>query len=152
MVHTLKSPKTTKKGKIVGRGIRSGKGGHTSGRGTKGQKSRTGYKKPRPNFEGGQNPISRRVPKFKGFSRGYFASKVINRPVKLSKIAEAVKEGEVVNFDKLIDLKLIRLRTHKDLEVKIVFDKEIDKKLKVEGIATSETAKAAIEKAGGSVA
>src|SRR5687768_9891247 len=152
MIHTFKSPKSTKSGKIVGRGNRSGKGGHTTGRGTKGQKSRSGYTKPRPNFEGGQNPISRRVPKFKGFTRGYFSSKVVNRPVKLSRIAEALKDGDVVNLDKLIDLNLIRLRTSKDLDVKIVFDKDIDKKLKVEGVAISESAKAAIEKAGGSVA
>lgn len=56
-----------KKSKRVGRGIGSGKG-KTAGRGTKGQKSRTGYKIPR-RFEGGQNSLISRLPKKKGFKR-----------------------------------------------------------------------------------
>lgn len=56
----------------VGRGYGSGRGGHTVGRGQKGQKSRSGYTQPRPGFEGGQMPLSRRLPKFKGFRRAFF--------------------------------------------------------------------------------
>jgi ribosomal protein L15 len=56
----------------VGRGYGSARGGHTVGRGQKGQKSRSGYTQPRPGFEGGQMPLSRRLPKFKGFRRAFF--------------------------------------------------------------------------------
>lgn len=54
-----------KKTKRLGRGIGSGKGGHTVGRGTKGQKSRAGYKR-RFGFEGGQMPLQRKVPRMNG--------------------------------------------------------------------------------------
>lgn len=66
LTKTNSSPK-----KRVGRG-RGSKGGHTVGAGQKGQKSRSGYKKPRPGFEGGQMPLSRRLPKYRGFRRNYF--------------------------------------------------------------------------------
>ena len=61
---------STKKRKIVGRGQGSGMG-KTATRGNKGQKSRTGYKQKR-NFEGGQQPLARRVPKIG------FTSRVVN--------------------------------------------------------------------------
>jgi large subunit ribosomal protein L15 len=60
-------PRTTKPRKRVGRSISSG-GGKTAGRGTKGQKSRTG-KKLRYSFEGGQMPLTQRLPKRRGFKR-----------------------------------------------------------------------------------
>lgn len=157
MIHSLPTPKTTKKAKIVGRGQGSGKGSHTTGKGMKGQKSRTGYRKPRPNFEGGQNPLSRRLPTLKGPTarrsrkRGFIESKEVNAPVQLSKIAEGVKAGDTINVDTLLDLQLVRLQTNKDTNIKVVFDKEIDKKLIFEGIKATKKATEAIQKAGGEV-
>ncbi|MDQ6984955.1 MAG: 50S ribosomal protein L15 [Candidatus Dojkabacteria bacterium] len=155
-LNTLKSPKTIN-GKVQrGRGSSSGKGGHTTGGGHKGQSSRTGYVKAGKLFEGGQNPISKRVPYLKGISnkgttRGYFTSKVLNTPINLSKIAVALNEGDTVDIDKLIDLKLVKLKSHKSNNIKVLFDKEIDKKLIFVGVSTSQRAKTAIEKAGGKV-
>ncbi len=155
MLNTLPSPKTTRKSKIVGRGISSGKGGHTTGRGTKGQKSRSGYRAPGPNFEGGQSPLAKRIPKLKGGSssrgRGFITSKLVKTPVQLSILADKIKDGAKVTLDTLADLKLINFRSNKNLEIKVVFDKEISKKINLEGIKASKTAEEAIKKAGGSV-
>ena len=64
-LHELPKSKNYKsKAKIIGRGIGSGKGGHTVGRGMNGQSSRSGGNQtPRRDFEGGQNPLSKRLPK-----------------------------------------------------------------------------------------
>ncbi len=132
-----------------GRGYGSGKGGHTVGRGTKGQKSRSGYSRPRPGFEGGQMPLSRRLPKLRGFTRGFIKSTITKFQLQLSEVAEAV-EGNTVDAVTLLEAGLIR-PVSKKITVKILFDKDIDKKLTVEGIQVSKTAKAAIEKAGGEV-
>ena len=67
-VHDLKpAPGSTRERRRVGRGI-GGKGGKTAGRGTKGQNARNSV---RPGFEGGQMPLSRRVPKLKGFKNPF---------------------------------------------------------------------------------
>lgn len=153
MLHTLPSPKTTKAGKRLGRGMGSGKGGHTSGRGGKGATARTGYKAPRRNFEGGQNPIARRLPKFKGFTRAFIKSSEVNSPVKLSVLAAVAAEAKVteVTLENLVQFGLLKLKAHKVVMPKVLFDKDIEVALNLKGIKTSKTAKAAIEKAGGSV-
>lgn len=158
MVHTLPSPKTTKKAKIVGRGQGSGKGAHSTGRGNNGQKSRSGYDAPGPQFEGGQMPLSRRLPKLRGMSktmrkatRGYFKSKEEVVSLKLSRIESKVKEGETLNIDKLVELNLLMPKSHKKTSVKVLFDKKIEKKLNFEGLALSANAVTAVQKAGGSV-
>ncbi len=153
MIHTLPSPKTTRKAKRLGRGMGSGKGGHTSTRGGKGATARTGYKAPRRNFEGGQNPISRRLPKYKGFTRGFVKSSEINSPVKLSILAGLAKEAKLteVTLENLVQLGLLKLKAHKIVMPKVLFDKDIDVAINLKGVKTSKTAKAAIEKAGGSV-
>lgn len=149
MIDTLPSPKSTRKMVRRGRGFGTGKGGHTVGRGTKGQKSRSGYSIPRPGFEGGQMPLSRRLPKLKGFTRGYFKSQLKRFTLQLSEVAEVV-EGNEVNVLTLLQAGLIQ-PVSKKVAVKIVFDKDIKKKLVVEGVPVSATAKAAIEAAGGEV-
>lgn len=158
MVHTLPSPKTTKKAKIVGRGQGSGKGAHSTGRGNNGQKSRSGYDAPGPQFEGGQMPLSRRLPKLKGFSRkmrkatrGYYRSKEEVVALKLSQIESKVKEGETLSIDRLVELNVLMPKSHKKTKVKVLFDKKIDKKLNFEGLALSAKAVDAVNKAGGSV-
>lgn len=155
MINTLPSPKTTSKSKQLGRGIGSGKGGHTTGRGTKGQTSRSGYRKPRPGFEGGQNPLSKRLPTLKGIStqdrsRKFLTSKFKNVPLKLSEIAEVFNSDEVINHESLISKGFYKQLSHKKLIVKVLFDKEIDKKLNFEGVAASKKVVEAVEKAGGS--
>jgi large subunit ribosomal protein L15 len=149
MLNTLPSPKTNK-GKVqAGRGYSSGHGGHASGRGTKGQKSRSGYSRPRRAFEGGQMPLSRRLPKLKGFSRGFATKNVKHYTLKLSEVAANIESNQV-NIETLAAVGLIK-NFSKKLSVKIVFDQNIDKALQIEGIPTSKTAQQAIEQAGGSV-
>ncbi len=153
MINTLPSPKTIGKAKKLGRGYGSGVGGHTVGRGGKGQTARSGHKSPRPGFEGGQNPISRRLPKLRGFSRAYFTNKVKNSPIQLSDLEVLAKELKVTDIDinTLIENGLLTPKYNKDLGVKVLFDKEVSTKMNLKNLQTSEKAKASIEKAGGSV-
>lgn len=135
--------------KRVGRGIGSGKGGHTSGRGTKGQKSRSGYKQPRPGFEGGRMPLSRRLPKLRGFSREIIDNK-LTYIVSLTDLDQVFNDGEVVDNASLIEKKLIK-GISKPYEIKILKNGEITKKLTFSGLKISKAAEKAIEKAGGKV-
>jgi large subunit ribosomal protein L15 len=151
MINTLPSPKTTKKKKIVGRGIGSKKGGHTTGRGQKGQTSRAGYSLPYAAFEGGQNPITRRQPKYKGFTRNFITSKDVNVALALSEVADKFEAKSEVSMKTLIEKGLIKQQKTKFISVKVLFDKAIEKELKFVGLKVSKTAKDSIEKAGGSV-
>lgn len=154
MLDKLPSPKTTKKQPRVGRGY-GRRGGHTVGRGMKGQKSRSGYKAPRKGFEGGQMPLSRRLPTLRGQSkksrgRGFATANLDHYVLQLSEVADAVKDGKV-NNQTLFEAGFITTKSQK-ISIKILFDQDIDKKLQVEGVPMSENAKKAVEKAGGSVA
>src|SRR5216110_1369394 len=124
----------------VGRGSGSGLG-KTAGRGHKGQKSRAGgYHK--VGFEGGQMPLQRRLPK-----RGFLATTITKAAeVRLGDLARV--EGEV-NLDGLKKAGLIPTDAKR---AKIIVAGSLDKAVKVTGIGASKGAKAAIEKAGGSVA
>ncbi|MCA9382108.1 50S ribosomal protein L15 [Candidatus Dojkabacteria bacterium] len=145
-LHDLGKIKSNKKMKRIGRGYGSGKGGHTVGRGIKGQKSRTGFKPPMRGFEGGQMPLHRRLPKVKGFKRGMFKKDTLE--FTLTDL-NTLKDGTVLNFEYLE--KEGYFAKAKPQKVKILGNGKLEKKVKVEGIATTKTAKAAIEKAGGSV-
>jgi len=132
------------KGKRVGRGQGSGKGG-TATRGHKGAKSRSGYSK-KLGFEGGQMPLQRRVPKF-GF-------KNINRKeyqgINIDTLQQLVDEKKIkgsIDFDTMIDLRLIR----KNDLVKILGRGQLKAKLIVTAHKFSASAKEAIEAAGGEV-
>ena len=130
----------------VGRGIGSGKG-KTSGRGVKGQKSRSGVAI--KSFEGGQMPLYRRLPKrgFKRFNKKGIA--IINLHDLQNFIKrKKIKSNEELNIKYLKDKKLIR----KDLNIlKILGKGEIKEKLKVSTNFVSKSAKSKIEKAGGSI-
>ncbi len=128
-----------KRKKRLGRGDSSGKGG-TSGKGHKGQLARTGGKV-RRGFEGGQTPLHRRAPKF-GFSNVDFATKysIIN----LTQLE--TQSGEVTPVT-LKANKLIKGRA----PVKVLGQGQLKKSLTVKAHAFSETAKKAIEAAGGKV-
>jgi large subunit ribosomal protein L15 len=132
------------KAKRLGRGYGSGVGGHTVGRGTKGQKSRTGHKS-LVAFEGGNVPFFRRMPKLKGFKS---RSKINTQVVNVATISKNFKSGEKITVEKLKEKGFIRKNAQ---EVKILGKGDITKKVSIEGIKISPSAKEKIEKAGGSV-
>ena len=124
-----------------GRGVGSGNG-KNAGSGNKGQKSRTGGGV-RPGFEGGQNPLFRRLPKF-GFHNGSRKEYAI---INLSQL-NRFEEGVVVTPTLLIEAGLIK----KELDgVKVLGNGELTKKLTVKANKFSKSAKEAIEKLGGTV-
>lgn len=137
-LHDL-SPKegSRKKKKRVGRGPGSGVG-KTSGRGVKGQRSRSGYSS-RPGFEGGQMPLIRRVPK-RGFTNIFRTSYVVINVAQL-----AALDVDEVTPELLTDRHLVR----KGRPVKILGDGEIDRAVKVSAHGFSKSARAKIEDAGG---
>ena len=129
----------------VGRGIGSGLG-KTAGRGHKGQKSRAGgYHK--VGFEGGQMPLQRRLPKrgFKSQSAKY------NAQVTLAALDRLVNSSKVADVD-LLTLKQAGLVGELIKSVKVIKSGELKTAVKLNGIAATAGAKAAIEAAGGSVA
>ena len=125
----------------VGRGPGSGRG-KTAGRGHKGQKSRSGYSR-RFGFEGGQMPLVRRIPK-RGFSNRF---RVEYQVVNLRDLERVFDNGETVSPEQLIGKGLVRAGAER---VKILASGELTKTLTVQAHKFSESAKAAIEKAGGS--
>ncbi len=131
-----------KKKTIVGRGASSK--GRTCGRGHDGQNSRSGGGV-RLGFEGGQMPLYRRVAR-RGFSNSLF--KVTYTAISLSTLDSCYEDGEVVSLESLKEKGVVK---GKDVQVKILNNGEITKKLAIEGIKVSATAKEAVEKAGGSV-
>jgi large subunit ribosomal protein L15 len=138
-VHDLKpAPGSTKAPKRVGRGI-GGKGGKTAGRGTKGQHARGSVK---PGFEGGQMPLSRRVPKLKGFRNPFRVEFAV---VNLDTLEQF--EGDVVSPDTLRANGLV----HKHGLVKVLGRGELTRAVQVSAHGFSKSAEAAITAAGGSV-
>lgn len=125
--------------KRVGRGISAG-GGKTAGRGTKGQKARTG-KKIKPGFEGGQTKLAMRLPKARGFTH---ARKVKYVEITLDQLAGLGQE-KVTNTT----LKKAGLITAEAQSVKVLGGGEVTKKMSVELQAATASAIAAIEKVGG---
>ena len=144
---TLNNREKINKKKIrVGRGIGSGKG-KTSGRGVKGQKSRSGVAI--KSFEGGQMPLYRRLPKrgFNSFIKQNIA--ILN----LEKIQfyinkKSIKTTEILNSDLLKKLKLINKNSNK---LKILGTGEIKDKIDIVADLASKSAIAKLEKIGGSI-
>ena len=132
-----------KKKIIVGRGHGSGIGG-TSGKGNKGQQSRSGGKT-YAGFEGGQMPLYRRIA-HRGFDNTMFATEY--QVVSLRSLEEKYSAGETVNGE---SLKKHRLVKHSDRPIKVLANGKITKALTVDVDKVSEAAKANIEKAGGKV-
>lgn len=132
------------KSKRLGRGYGSGVGGHTSTRGSKGQKSRAGHKSLQF-FEGGNVPFFRRMPKARGFKK---TDKVHATAINLDILDKNYKSGEVVSLESLKEKALIAKKTE---SVKILGSKDISKKIVLEGIPASESAREKILKAGGTI-
>ena len=143
-LHNLKPAKgSIKSSKRIGRGEGSKKGG-TSTRGHNGQKSRSGYSK-KIGFEGGQQPLQRRVPKF-GFTS---PNRVEYNGVNLDTLQALVDNKKLKSNVAQKELMNNGLVQKKDL-VKILGRGELKAKLNIIAHAFSASAKAAIEKAGGS--
>lgn len=140
-MNTLRPAKGSKKaGKRVGRGPGSGCGGR-SGRGDKGQKSRSGGRI-KAGFEGGQMPLQRRLPKFGFHSRSARYSDEIR-----------VHELATVPADE-IDITALRaagLIRHDIKKVKVIASGTIEKAVKLKGIAVTPGARKLIEAAGGQI-
>ena len=140
-LNTLKPAAGSKSAaKRVGRGIGSGLG-KTGGRGHKGQKSRTGGGI-RPGFEGGQQPLQMRLPKF-GFNS---AKARITAEVTLSELAKV--EADVIDVQVLKDADIIKESMQR---AKVMLSGEISKAVTVKGIGVTKGARAAIEAAGGKI-
>jgi large subunit ribosomal protein L15 len=140
----LQAPEgANKKKRIVGRGSSSGRG-TTAGKGNKGQQSRSGGKT-YVGFEGGQMPLYRRIAR-KGFSNAPFKKNVFSLNVDV--LESRYSDGETVNKESLIAKGLLNEKAD---VVKILGNGELSKKLTVDVDKISASAKAKIEKAGGTV-
>ena len=147
MTTTLNHREKINKSKIrVGRGIGSGKG-KTSGRGVKGQKSRSGVAI--KSFEGGQMPLYRRLPK-RGFNPiGKTNVAILNLEKIQSYIDKKnIKTSDVLNSDLLKKLKLINKNS---VKLKILGSGEIKDKINIEADLASKSAIEKLEKIGGSI-
>jgi large subunit ribosomal protein L15 len=124
----------------IGRGTGSGRG-KTSGRGQKGQNARSeGF---RLGFEGGQMPLSQRIPKLPGFKNRFKKIYAVVNVSKLSRFADGTK----VDAEALQEAGLVK----GDEKIKILGAGRIKRRLTVEAHAFSNSAREAIEKAGGTV-
>jgi large subunit ribosomal protein L15 len=136
--------------KRVGRGLGSGKGRY-SGRGIKGQKSRAGSHKMRAGFEGGQMPVYMRMPKQRGSTSkdampiGPFRTSTV--PVNVGDL-DRFEAGAEVTPESLVEQGLLK---NTKVDVKILGDGEISKKLTIRVHAISASARGKIEQAGGTV-
>ena len=146
----LRPAQARKARKRIGRGLGSGKGRY-SGRGIKGQKSRSGSHKMRAGFEGGQMPIYMRLGKQRGSTSkdampiGPFRTQT--QPVNLRDL-DRFDAGAEVTPESLVELGLIK---NTKTDVKILGGGEISKKLTIRVHAISASAREKIEKAGGTV-
>lgn len=145
-IHELKQKTKRAEKKVVGRG---GKRGKTAGRGTKGQKARAGHRI-RPAIR----DVIKKLPKRRGegVSRNRYSTPFANAVIlNIGILNETFKAGERVTPKTLVEKELIEKKGNNTPSVKILGKGELTIKLEVRGCAVSESAKAAIEKAGGTV-
>ena len=130
-----------KRARRLGRGVSAGQGA-SAGKGMRGQKARSGGST-RPGFEGGQQPLYRRLPKLKGFP-------IINRKeyttINVGKLSSLAADTEV-NLSSLKEAGIIK---NAKAPLKILGDGELNVALKVQAAAFTASAKSKIEAAGGS--
>ncbi len=137
------APGSRKNRKRLGRGIGSGSG-KTGGRGHKGLKARSGGSV-KPGFEGGQQPLQRRLPKF-GFTS------------RVSRITDEVRLGDlmklkvdVIDLKSLHDTKLVELKITRVKVIKTGVKETLDKPITIKGLKVTKGARLVIEKAGGKI-
>lgn len=142
-LHSLKAgPGAHKKAKRKARGHGSGNG-KTAGRGYNGQKSRSGYSR-KMGFEGGQMPLNRRLPK-----RGFFHEK--RRPfaeINIDVLADRFADGDLITTEMLQERGIVKTLC---AGVKLLGRGELTKKLTIRVEQASASAKAKVEKAGGTL-
>jgi large subunit ribosomal protein L15 len=147
----LKPAQPRKGRKRVGRGLGSGKGRY-SGRGLKGQKSRSGSHKMRAGFEGGQNPLYMRLGKQRGpYSRDAMPMgphRTSTQPVNVAALEERFDAGAEVTPESLVEKGLIR---NTRVDVKLLGQGDLKKKLSITVHAASASAREKVEAAGGSL-
>lgn len=143
-LNTLQSKTRRKTSKRVGRGRASGKG-KTSGRGTKGQNARAGHKK-RPDVR----EKLKKLPKLRGYR---FLAIDANKPyvVNLGALEATFAAGDTITPALLAERRLVRSRRGVTPKVKILGDGELVKKFTIKGCEVSGSARAKIEKAGGTI-
>lgn len=138
--HELKAPRGSRKARTrKGRGEAAGKG-KTAGRGTKGTKARGEV---HAFFEGGQMPLIRRVPKLKGFTP---PTRKVYGAINVGRLNDL--EGDEFSAEDLHEAGVVRKR---DKLIKVLGNGEIDRAITVRVHAVSETARAKIEGAGGTI-
>jgi large subunit ribosomal protein L15 len=146
----LKPAQKRRSPKRVGRGLGSGKGRY-SGRGIKGQKARSGSHTMRPGFEGGQMPIYMRLPKQRGpYSKdampiGPHRTQTV--PVNLRDLERVFDDGAEATLEAMVEKGLIK---NTRVDVKVLGQGELTKKLAVTAHSFSASAREKIEQAGGS--
>jgi len=134
---------TDKAKKRIGRGYGSGKGGHTSSRGQKGQKSRVGATIPLW-FEGGQLPLVKRMPMTRGKGKLKMVSPTAEISIRdLNKLKAEIVTLETLKLEKVIDKRFKK--------AKVIAGGELTKKVILQGIKATPAAQAAIEAKGGQV-
>jgi large subunit ribosomal protein L15 len=147
----LKPAQARKDRKRVGRGLGSGKGRY-SGRGLKGQKSRSGSHKMRPGFEGGQNPLYMRLGKQRGpYSKDAMPMgphRTSTQPVNVAALEERFDAGAEVTLETLVEKGLIK---NTRIDVKLLGQGELKKQLSITVHAASASAREKVEAAGGSL-
>ena len=147
----LKPAQPRKDRKRIGRGLGSGKGRY-SGRGIKGQKSRSGSHKMRPGFEGGQNPLYMRLGKQRGpYSKDAMPMgphRTSTQPVNVAALDERFDAGAEVTPETLVEKGLIR---NTRIDVKLLGQGELTKTLSITVHAASGSAREKVEAAGGSL-
>ncbi len=139
-LHELPAGKSRKSKKRIGRGHGSG-WVKTSGKGQKGQKSRS-HPGIAPGFEGGALSMFRRAPKFGGFTS---INRVEYTAVNLDRL-NCFEDGAEVTIEKLVEKGLIR---NAEVKVKVLARGDLEKKLKIHAHAWSESAAEKVGKAGG---
>jgi large subunit ribosomal protein L15 len=150
-LHSLSPAQPRKDRKRIGRGLGSGKGRY-SGRGIKGQKSRSGSHKLPAGFEGGQMPIDMRLGKLRGNTSadampiGPF--RTYSQPINLRDLEARFDAGAEVTPEALVDKGLLK---NTRVDVKILGSGELSKKLAVSAHGFSKSAREKIEAAGGSI-
>lgn len=145
--NTLKAKTKRVTSMRVGRG---GKRGKTSGRGTKGQKARSG-RKMRPEMR----DLIKKIPKLRGHGKNRSRTVRIDRvtyvPVNLATLETVFSAGDTVTPAVLVKKGIVSARSGRIPKIKILGTGELTKSLSVSDVAASASAKAAIEKAGGSL-
>lgn len=144
LLNTIRKKHKVKNKKRIARG---GKRGATSGKGTKGQKSRAGHR-----IRPAERDLIKKIPKLRGRGKNSFKSfRDKKSPVNLNDLEKMFSSGDVINPKVLIEKGLVMKRNGVIPVVKILATGTVTKKFTVQGCDVSQAAKGKLEKAGGEV-